>query len=362
MLTGKTYTPQAITMRSRIGTTGTWQNVGDREVNEGATLSYSPQSSGAGTWAWASTTGFTALAAAATFANMGLADSGTYTAFFLNRFNQISKAPVQITVAIDAVQWHNKLQAAITRAEEAYLEGTPGAEELQTVLTESSEVLLSGTAEDMKAQTKKLLTAVNEYFPQLLVWGTDKTTGTITTPMNFSSTTPAGWSGTTLTGYGSNCGEFSNLGSYDFYQTLTDLESGYYIVSVQAFYRSGTNDAGRAYINGTEPLNSSFYANTVSMPVTSLYEVPFTGTGNLNGYLNLLNNAFTVFISAARPFTNYLLVHVTDGTLTVGLKKSTTMSGDWLAFRNFRLYWLGSDPTGITEINPDSGTATAEAL
>ena len=45
-----------------------------------------------------------------------------------------------------------------------------------------------------------------------------------------------------------------------------------------------------------------------------------------------------------------------DGDLTIGARKLTTIEGDWCAFDNFRLYYIGAyDPT--VDINDVTETA-----
>lgn len=168
--------------------------------------------------------------------------------------------------------------------------------------------------------------------------------------------------GNDLTGTGGNTSSNSYLlnnanaekyekSSYNITQKLQGLPNGIYSLSVQAFYRNGSNTvAAAAHKNGTEELLPELYAGTKSIKVKSVYdEAQTSSTGGFAysttaGYVpNNQSNAAECFTAGA--YENVLTdIVVTDGTLTIGIRKNNrTVSGDWLCFDNFTLLYYGTD-------------------
>ena len=134
-----------------------------------------------------------------------------------------------------------------------------------------------------------------------------------------------------------------NSKEFKSYQTISNLPNGRYKLSVQGFYRynntsDNTNDvAAAAHIDGTEQLLSVFYANNEEKALMSiadetsvlLYEkMPFSQS-----------DARAAFEKGA--YQNSLDVVVTNGTLTIGVKKEQHLGTDWTVFDNFELEYYG---------------------
>ncbi len=156
-----------------------------------------------------------------------------------------------------------------------------------------------------------------------------------------------------------NCAEKWNC-TFDIYQTLTDLPNGVYELSVQGFYRNGGNaEASASHNDGTEALNALLYANEATTPLMSVYaeskEAAEGGwkTSTAAGYVpNSMSDASAVF-SAGAYADNKILVEVTDGTLTIGVKKEEAVSNDWTIFDNFELAYLGEEgPLTVNVLSP----------
>ncbi|HLP04661.1 MAG TPA: glycoside hydrolase family 43 protein [Paludibacter sp.] len=200
----------------------------------------------------------------------------------------------------------------------------------QTVYNNSVDTAAINTA------TRQLKTTTLNYFKTLVNAASNVTTSILNTDFNAASA--SGWSGTTP-GFGAGSAEFYNK-TFDFYQRLTNLTNGYYIIYVQGFYRNGANDSGAGYSYGTEDIDATLYGNTTSTALSSLYSVPYTGTNSKNGFSDGLTGSNNLFTMNSDNFANYLVVQVTDGTLTIGLKKTASVSNDWTCFDNFKLYSL----------------------
>ena len=74
--------------------------------------------------------------------------------------------------------------------------------------------------------------------------------------------------------------EFWNTQTFDFYQTISGLPNGTYKFSVRGYYRDGSSETrdytmygygADKFINGTEQLRATYYANGTSAPIMSLY-------------------------------------------------------------------------------------------
>ncbi|MCR4919803.1 MAG: hypothetical protein K5928_08365, partial [Prevotella sp.] len=144
------------------------------------------------------------------------------------------------------------------------------------------------------------------------------------------------------------CAEHYNK-TYDTFQKLTGLANGTYAVSVQGFYREGGYAAAATkHVAGTESLNAILYANNQEQPLMSIFEEAGKATGGNTKTADGINGAFPDNMAAASYFFsaglywNTVYVTVTDGTLNIGIKKSTAEGSDWTIFDNFRLQYFGN--------------------
>lgn len=153
-------------------------------------------------------------------------------------------------------------------------------------------------------------------------------------------------------------GEYANKNAekfdtnFDVYQEIADVPNGFYVVKMQGFYREGKDeDWGVDGVvemrkNGAEHLYAQFYVNEESMPVMSIFdEAGKNGEVGLNtelGYIpNSQSDASSYF--SAGLYEHQLIVHVTDGTLRIGVRKQTEVYRDWTCFDNFRLLYYGTE-------------------
>ncbi len=143
----------------------------------------------------------------------------------------------------------------------------------------------------------------------------------------------------------------ASSGAFNINQTLTNIPNGVYELHVQGFYRHGTaSTAADNRENGKEMLNAYLYANKEQIPLMSVFEhaghhsIPndhadHTSMGTIP---STLEGASAMF--SAGLYKHKLYVEVTDGKLTVGVKKSvTTHSETWTVFDNFELYYIGTE-------------------
>lgn len=158
-----------------------------------------------------------------------------------------------------------------------------------------------------------------------------------------------GWALSGTAGTANGVAEFFALRAVDYsvnlQQTVQVADPGYYLLKCQAFERNGENDhSGRDCREGVEKINYVMFAGTDSVPVRSLYELPYNGSNSWYGFANGMLSASVLFGADAENYANYLLVYADGGRLTFGLHRpvSTVHSSDWCCFDNFELYYMGA--------------------
>ena len=268
-----------------------------------------------------------------------------------------------------SIEAYEKLAAAIAAAQAELDRDLPeGADELEEAIGAAEEYLenAAGTVAEVEAYIVQLNDDVFTY--QML-----NANGDIEFPVTDKyMTNPTlrkdnhGWSGS-APGLEYEVMEFYDC-DFDMYQTLTGIPNGMYKVYVQGFYRTGGNDGGAAYQDGTEVISAELYANNASVPLTSLYKYPastmgVTNSQVLNDYVNMrvsTNEAFNLI----NPETgkgyyddNELIVVVQDNTLTIGLRNSGHSGSSWCAFRDFKLGYYGNFPAVVLRINAENAQA-----
>ncbi len=138
---------------------------------------------------------------------------------------------------------------------------------------------------------------------------------------------------------------------FDTYQILHNMPAGLYRLQWQGFYRNGNiANAYMRYQNGSEDL-ADVYANENVVAMASIY----SSTDFTYSPYNYPDNVG----SAEAAFNNGLYLQQMDFTLDeikdlrIGIRKFTPCTYDWMCCDNFKLYYIGSDPTGILGISSD---------
>jgi len=144
---------------------------------------------------------------------------------------------------------------------------------------------------------------------------------------------------------------------FNFYQSLSGLQPGYYRLDAQAFQRPRSNSYGWAdYLNGDTAVTTWIYMNDETQYVKNVFSeatsqaytwgTPYT---NSTGTYTPDNMATASEAFTRGMYENSLICEVTDGTLTVGIKsQGGTSSSRWSIWDNFRLTYLGTeDPSAV---------------
>lgn len=148
------------------------------------------------------------------------------------------------------------------------------------------------------------------------------------------------------------CGamEFWN-GYFNIYQSISNLPSGHYRMSVQSYYRCQDNNQGFwNYLNNSEDITGYMYAGNSEQKIKSIYTFYYTadqggGTwnydynGSMRYYPNTMETATAAF--AQGEYLNQMEFDHDGGSTTFGLKSDTYLNGNWCIFDNFKLEMYG---------------------
>lgn len=166
---------------------------------------------------------------------------------------------------------------------------------------------------------------------------------------------------------GMSAGEFcSEKRIFDINQTLTGLKDGYYEVRINAAFRpagdtTSTNYRAIVYANDAQIYAPAVLDDKVDVAQAKDGENCYISgsipdkairdgvTGDTLSYVIWGVNGSCVAFKAGR-YENVLVVKVTDGRLTFGMKNEGTPDnangkGDWSAMGNTRIFYLGNEET-----------------
>lgn len=151
--------------------------------------------------------------------------------------------------------------------------------------------------------------------------------------------------------------EFFN-NKFNHFQKLTNLPNGTYKVTVNAFYRFGSSAEDYTKFNADNRTEGNAFmyavaaADSVKCPLNLLAsgateDRGYTGTTKLEGTELFVPNDM---VSAKAYFgeggyLNNIIVEVTDGTLTIGVRQDAKVDNDWVILDTWTLTYFGSNST-----------------
>jgi hypothetical protein len=163
-----------------------------------------------------------------------------------------------------------------------------------------------------------------------------------------------GWTGAPT--LNSSCAEFYQK-TFNFYQTVSNLPAGQYIVKVQAFQRPGTSaDAYADYLAGNDKVTANLYAANEMVKVAHIArDAQTTSLGNGEATVgspakripNTMTGASNFFAKGLYDNSVEGTVEENGGQLRIGLRSSSMPDNYWVCFANFRLFFIGSDAEGM---------------
>lgn len=279
--------------------------------------------------------------------------------------------------------------AAKTTAENIYNNGTAADAEIPAAIKALNEGVTKYVINDIIADASEAKPAditkviANSDFATMSSTGWDVKDGT----MGFQS------------GNNVEAGEFFNC-TFNLQQTLVGLPAGMYRLTTQAFYRNGSDASAK--VDDSDQLkydvneNAYLYFSDKEIPTEEgkkvATELPETkqaiktitahkiaedtwnsvglsdngGLKKMDDGMYIPDNMITAqafFKSdAGSAYDSEPLNFNYDGNsdFRIGLIKNVTVTNDWTIVKNFKLYYLGVDPTGISEIVTDANAVATK--
>lgn len=325
-----------------------------------------------------------------------------------------------IEAANTSIEAYKPLQAAIENAQTRYDENeassttSDAAKGLYNAAKTTAEnIYNNGTAADAEipAAIKALNEGVTKYVIKDIIAGASEAKPADITKViansDFATMSSTGWDvkdGTMAFQSNNNveAGEFYNC-TFNLQQTLVGLPAGMYRLTTRAFYRNGNNASAK--VDGSDQLkydvneNAYLYFSDKEIPTeegkTVATELPENkqaiktitahkiaeddwnsiglsdngGLKKMDDGMYIPDNMITAqafFRSdAGSAYDSEPLNFNYDGNsdFRIGLIKNVkdeTTSGDWTIVKNFKLYYLGVDPTGISEIVTDANAVATK--
>lgn len=323
-----------------------------------------------------------------------------------------------IEAANTSIDAYNTLKEAIDNAQTRYEDNEATSETSETAkglynaaMTTAQGIYDNGTAADAEvpAAIKALNVGVTKYvIHDVIADASEAKPAEITKVIansDFATMSSTGWN--VIDGNmgfqadnSVEAGEFYNC-TFNLQQTLVGLPAGMYRLTTQAFYRNG-NDAS-AKVDGSDDQlkydvneNAYLYFSDKEIPTEEgkkvATELPETkqaiktitahkiaeDTWNSvglsdNGGLKKMDDGMYIpdkmitaqafFKSdAGSAYDSEPLNFNYDGNsdFRIGLIKNVTVTNDWTIVKNFKLYYLGVDPTGISEIVTDANAVATK--
>lgn len=323
-----------------------------------------------------------------------------------------------IEVANTSIEAYKPLKEAIDNAQtryeenEATSETSDAAKGLYTAaMTTAQGIYDNGTVADAEipAAVKALNSGVTQYVIKDIIEGAAASNPADITKViansDFATMSSTGWNVIDGNlGFQANnsveAGEFFNC-TFNLQQTLVGLPAGMYRLTTQAFYRNGSDE--KAKVDDSDQLkydvneNAFIYFSDKEIPTeegkTVATELPENkqaiktitalkvaednlntdvslsktdGLAKMEDGLYIPDNMVTAqayFRSdAGSAYDSEPLNFTYNGSsdFRIGLIKNVTVTNDWTIVKNFKLYYLGADPTGINEIVTDANAVATK--
>lgn len=323
-----------------------------------------------------------------------------------------------IEAANTSIEAYKPLQAAIENAQTRYEENEATSETSETAkglynaaMATAQGIYDNGTVADAEipAAIKALNVGVTKYvINDIIADASEAKPADITKVIansDFATMSSTGWDvkdGTMAFQSNNNveAGEFYNC-TFNLQQTLVGLPAGMYRLTTQAFYRNGNNPSAK--VDGSDDQlkydvneNAYLYFSDKEIPteegkkvatelpenkqviktITALKvaEDDWNSVGlSDNGNLAKTDDGMYIpdrMITAQAYFKSdrgsaydsdpLNFTYDGQGDFRIGLIKNVTESADWTIVKNFKLYYLGGDPTGISEIVTDANAVATK--
>jgi len=154
---------------------------------------------------------------------------------------------------------------------------------------------------------------------------------------------------------------------FNTHQSMTGLREGVYMLALQAFYRPGYGDGSgyTAYVNKDAQIyDVKMYANSGSNQFTKPIVTAYEGAGEKVGqgsemavqtadgttiYIPNDMNSAAGYFADGRYYNSTLFEANADSIITIGLKNSKSVGGNWVIYDNWQLIYLGAGEDAYVE-------------
>ena len=297
----------------------------------------------------------------------------------LSNMINASDATIEIQDEVNTmISGSNSYISAIAAAENWNTTETTSLLNKQMEAIKSTDASAGPTAESLAANVSALVGAMKASLPEKDASESSPLdiTAFLQNP-SFTGDSMEGWTIATGTAacYYSEL-EFYNT-NFNIYQVVSDMPEGYYRFACQGYYRDGANadvynkslavdEEGNAA--PTNVLNAKLYAQNWTSDIQSWAQFytlgeEFTGYYSPNINDESIDAGQVLYFADTMEGANYLFdtkkmnedgnsvdFHISAGSMKLGIKKETTISGDWTIFDNFHLYYLGqTKPEGFVD-------------
>ena len=254
--------------------------------------------------------------------------------------------PRELTAKVTEKGKTADLKAMIAECRLVMLDDVPGYDALRVAVESAQSDLQSGDATKIAAAIAPLKSAMDTYYKGLMIEA-NELTDKIKNPDFKKDGDNSGWVGNIVVR--ANVAEMFNT-RFAIYQTIENLETGWYLVSSQAYYRNGDHPtAYNRHAAGTEELLARFNLNEMSKPVVSVMSE--SHDGYWYAAPNTMEEAQKVFAASGDHYANYLMVYVDNGKLKIAFTKEDLEPSDWFLFSNLRMFRVNSEHAGVLTID-----------
>jgi alpha-L-arabinofuranosidase len=214
---------------------------------------------------------------------------------------------------------------------------------------------IAALAEELPKAKEALRQAHSEYVKSIIETSGSDLTSLLVNP-DFNSYTGTGWNGVAFSATNQGVAEHYNR-TFDTYQVLEGMPAGTYTFSCSGFYRNGSKSAYNNHVDGTEKLLAKLYANGDETSFMSLFDESTPYTYSPYTFPDNTTTANTAFNTGKYYADNSVsTVLSTVGDLTVGLRKTTAVSADWVCVDNFTLTYNPDITGSVITIADDNAT------
>ena len=174
---------------------------------------------------------------------------------------------------------------------------------------------------------------------------------------------------TTSEYFGNKVGEFDATNTGSFEQTVYNVPNGLYLVQVNGFDFIDNRDDNREQTRAERDVIETYlYANNSEVLLKNIFDDALTGQNIYRWYKGVASGYYTgegstafmptvsgqqasvlALTSSPYLYLNCIVVPVTDGKLTFGIRKTDTDRPTWIVFDHFKVTYLSKNTSPVTE-------------